>query len=139
VNKIPKQLPILVMVLLCWHWSWPLWFGSYSWIVTVTTLQACLVMWCNKLTSESWATAVMIIEVVCVMINTTLWWLCLHKEPYQYHIMLSAFIIELLIITCSLGAGVGRIRNDRLHANHKRMASIFNSAHGDSGCAEVAK
>lgn len=124
--KIPRQLHVIALVLLCWHWQWPLWFGSYSWIVTVITLQAVLVMSCNKLTNERWATAVIIIELICMMINATLFWFDLHKELYQDHIMLAAFIIELLIITMSLGAGVGRIRNDSLSNYLNGVGSIFN-------------
>lgn len=137
--KIPKQLHILVLVLLCWHWQWPLWFGSYSWIVTVTTLQAMLVISCNKLTKERWATAVIIIEFACMMINATLFCFDLHKAPYQDHIMLAAFIIELLIIAMSLGAGVGRIRNDSLSNYLNGVGIIFDYSRSHSDSKEVAQ
>ena len=93
--------------------------------MTVTTLQFLFVMSCNILTKERWGSAVILIELICMLINATLFYFDLHKEPYQDHIMLSALIIELLIITMSLGAGVGRIRNDSLHNNIKRLGDRF--------------
>lgn len=138
VRRMPRQLPVIALVLLCWHWSWSLWFGSFSWIVTVTTLQALLVMSCNILTKERWATAVILIELICMLINATLFYFDLHKLPLQDHIMLAAFIIELLIITMSLGAGVGRIRNDGLHNYLNGVGSLFNYSRCNNSGKEVA-
>ena len=137
--KIPRQLHVIALVLLCWHWLWPLWFGSYSWIVTVTALQFTLVMSCNNLTKERWATAVIIIELICMMINATLFWFDLHKEPYQDHIMLAAFIIELLIIAMSLGAGIGRIRNDSLSSYLNGVGSLFNHSRSHNSGGEASQ
>jgi len=80
-KAIPKQLPVIALVLLCWHWHWSLWFGLFNWIVTVTTLQTLLVMSCNILTKERWATAVILIELLCMLINATLFYFDLHKLP----------------------------------------------------------
>lgn len=104
-----------------------------------TTLQFALVMSCNFLTKERWSTAVILIELVCMLINATLFAFGLHKEPFQDHIMLAAFILELLIITISLGAGVGLIRNDGLHSYLNGMGSIFNYSHSNNSGSDAAR
>ena len=107
--------------------------------MTVTTLQAALVMSCNILTKERWASAVILIEIACMMINATLFILDLHKQPFQDHIMLAAFIIELLIITMSMGAGVGRIRNDGLHDYLNGVGGLFNYSRSVNSDKEIAR
>jgi len=95
-------------------------------------------MSCNILTKERWATAVILIELICMLINATLFYFDLHKEPFQDHIMLAAFIIELLIITMSLGAGVGRIRNDSVHSYINGVGSLFNYSRSNYSGKEIA-
>lgn len=131
MSKIPKQFFVLALLLLCLFWRWQLWFGSFNWIVTVTMLQAALVISCNILSRDLWVTLIIAIEFFCMLFNVTLFYFDLHRLAIQEQTMLVAFIIELLIITMSLGAGVGRIRNDSLHNNLKRLAGRFGLL---SGC-----
>lgn len=74
-----------------------------------------------------------------MLINATLFAFGLHKIPMREHIMLSGFIIELLLITMSMGAGIGRIRNDRLHDHINNVDSFFNCSRSGYRVAEGAQ
>jgi hypothetical protein len=125
VSKIPKQFYVLALLLLCLFWRWPLWFGSFNWIVTVTMLQVALVISCNILSRDLWVTLIIAIEFFCMLFNVTLFYFDLHRLAIQEQTMLVAFIIELLIITASMGANLGRVTITCVHSNIKRLASRF--------------
>jgi len=138
MKKVPTQAYILLLVLALYYWPWQLFSGDIGWLVTVVSVSFIGVIACNKLTNERWATGVIIVEVLCMMINATLFLFGMHKVPMQEHIMISAFIIELLIITMSLGAGVGRIRNDGLHNYLNGVGSLFNYSRSNHSGKEIA-
>jgi len=98
-----------------------------------------LVESCISLTRERWSLAIAAIETGCMIINATLFVLKLHKEPFQEHIMLTAFIIELLIIAFSAGAGIGRNRNGRIHFYLNSVGGFYNRARSDSRGRGVAQ
>lgn len=121
VKKIPPQLCVLLLLLLCWQWPWALWFGSFNWIVTVTLLQTVLIFCCSALSRDLWVTLIIAIEFFCMLFNVTLFYFDLHRLAIQEQIMLIAFIIELLIISLSLGASLGRFRTAGLCGNIQRV------------------
>jgi hypothetical protein len=139
MKKLPAQAYILLLVLGLHYWPWQLFSGDIGWLVTVITIPFCVLVVCNKLTHENWATAVIIVEVACMLINATLFAFGLHKIPMREHIMLSGFIIELLLITMSMGAGIGRIRNDRLHDHINSVDSFFNCSRSGYRVAEASQ
>lgn len=101
---MPAQLNILALVLLLFYWPWLLFSGDTpeSWLASVVSVQLAFVMACNKLTQESWATAIIIVEAICMIANILL--VILSSKTFFFHaeFVLAAFIIELLIITISL-------------------------------------
>jgi hypothetical protein len=139
MKKVPTQAYILLLVLGLHYWPWQLFSGDIGWLVTVVSVSFFGVIACNKLTNERWATGVIIIETSCMTINATLFLFGFHKTPMQEHIMISAFIIELLLITMSMGAGIGRIRNDRLHDHINNVDSFFNCSRSSYRVAEGAQ
>jgi len=120
VEKIPTQFCVLLLLLVCFYWPWPLWFGSFNWIVTVTALQAALVISCNILSRGLWVTLIIAVEFACMLFNVTLFYFDLHRLAIQEQTMVIAFIIELLIITASLGASLGRATTG-IHCYFQRL------------------
>jgi hypothetical protein len=79
------------------------------WLFTTVSVQLLFVISCNISTKESWSTAVIIIEAFCMLFNVTYFLTGQLLADYHAQIMLSALIIELLIITISIqGARIGR-------------------------------
>jgi len=110
VKKIPSQFYMYVIVLLCYHWRWylSLFDPEGDALLTVLLLQSSVIT-CNILIRESWSSAIIIIEAACMLFNVTLFLVPAMLADYHAQIMLSAFIIELLIITISMqGAAIGR-------------------------------
>jgi len=107
---MPKQFYILGLVLLLRFWPWQLFSGDLAadWLLSVIVMQSAFVMSCNILARESWATAIIIVETFCMILNIAL--VLIGATIFANHsaIMLAAFILELLIITISLqGVAVG--------------------------------
>jgi len=114
---MPKQFYILGLVLLLWYWPWQLFSGDLpaDWLLSVITMQSVFVILCNILARESWAIAITIIEGVCMLLNVLLVLIGAPISLFHDDIMLTAFILELLIITISLqGVAVGRSSGHRL-------------------------
>ena len=87
----------------------------------MTMLQTALVISCNILSRGLWATLIIAIEFACMLFNVTLFYFDLHRLAIQEQTMLVAFIIELLIITASLGASLGRNTITGVHGYIQRL------------------
>ena len=114
--KMPPQFYIFAIVLLSRYWPWH--FGllgvDADYLLTVILVSHASVIACNILSKESWVRAIIIIEAVCMMFNVTIFLFPALLSGFHGQIMLAAFIIELLIITISTGAIVGRSNHYRL-------------------------
>jgi hypothetical protein len=130
--KIPSQFYIFAMVLSLYYWPWHLSFfdPDTDALLTVISLQLLFVIACNYLTRASWATAIIIVEAFCMIVN--LFAALNGATLFHYHadIMRAAFIIQMLIVTMSLGAVVGHylIRLLRTHSDRIRDAGRSNNA-----------
>ena len=130
--KMPAQFYIFAMVLSLYYWPWQLSFfePDTDALLTVISLQLFFVIACNYLTRASWVTAIIIVEAFCMIVN--LFAVLIDATLFHYHadIMRTALIIQLLIITMSLGAVVGHYHPRFLRANSDRLraASCRNNA-----------
>jgi len=88
-------------------------------------LQAALVISCNILSRGLWVTLIIAVEFACMLFNVTLFYFDLHRLAIQEQTMLIAFIIELLIITASLGASLGRDATTGIHGYFQRLFSRY--------------
>lgn len=142
MQKIPKQLIILGLVLLLYFWPWQLFSGDSpeSWLLSVITMQIAFVTACNKIVRESWVTAIIIIETFCMSVNILMLLFMATISPYQQNIMATALIIELLIITISLqGVAIGKPNSCRLPISGDRLWAARSGAMRFSNCAEDAQ
>jgi hypothetical protein len=116
MTKMPKQYYILGLVLLQYLWPWQLFGGDLpaDWLVSVITMQLCFVIFCNKFVRDNWILPVIIIEAVSLAFNITLLVVPGVISGIHAHIILTALIMELLIITTSLGVINGRVDSYRL-------------------------
>lgn len=131
MKKLPTQIYILASAVLLHYWPEQLTLsGSDSQLLfSVITLQLVFVMSCNILVSELWKYAVIMIEVFCMLFNTTFFLLPSVSAQLHEQIMLCAFILELLIITLSLqGAVVGRSNDYRLPLASFSLGGLRSSA-----------
>jgi len=136
VKKIPAQFFVLLLLLSLWLWPWSLWYGPFNWIVTVTALQAAVVILCNILSRDLWVTLIIAIELACMLFNVTLFYFDLRRLAIQEQTMLIAFIIELLIITASLGASFGRDATTGVHGYFQRLFSRYDFFSGGKALGE---
>lgn len=111
MKKMPKQYYVFALVLLLYYWPWQLFTGDKpaDWLASVITLQLAFVILCNKFVRENWILPVIIIEAVCMVFNTAYLIVPGVMSGIHEHIMLSALIMELLIIITSMRATGGRI------------------------------
>ncbi len=140
--KTPKQLIIIALVLLSYFWPWQLISGDSTadWLASVITMQIALVIACNKIVHESWATAIIIIETLCMSVNILMLLFMATISPYQQNIMATALIIELLIITISLqGVAIGKPNSCRLPISGNRLWAVRGGAMRFSNRAEAAQ
>lgn len=102
MKKMPKQFYIFAIVLCCYFWPWYLSFfePNADALLTVLILQSLVVISCNKLVKEDWAMGIILIEALSMTYNLFVF-SGLGASAHS-QVMLSAFIIELLIITISL-------------------------------------
>ena len=117
MKKIPSQFYIFVMLLLLYFWPQSLSFHDSlaGDIFTAIFLSHAFVMACNILVSESWKYAIILIEAFCIMFNVTLFLAPDILSKFHAQVMISALIIELLIITISLhGVAIGRSNSCRI-------------------------
>ena len=111
MKKMPSQFYMYAIVLCCYQWPWFISFFDPDGdaLLTVLLLQTAVIACSNILVRESWAIVVILIEALCMLFNVTLFLVPALLADYHAQIMLSALIIELLIITISMqGASVGR-------------------------------
>ena len=131
--KIAAQLSVAALALLLYHWPWLFLSGDShaDVMMTVIPLQIIFAMACKMLSSESWCTFVILIEAVCMVINSVSWLIPVTLFFVHGYIITTAFIMQLLIITISIqGAMVGRANSIRLplgrHSmGHLRRDSLF--------------
>ena len=110
MKKIPNQFYILVTVLCCYYWPWYLFLFDLEIdaLFTVLLLQSAVIA-CNFLVNKGWGYAVIIVEALSMLFNVSLFLFPLFLADYHAAVMLSALIIELLIITISMkGTAVGK-------------------------------
>ncbi len=102
MKKMPSQFYMFVIVLCCYFWPWYLSFfePDADALLTVILLQSFVVMSCNKLVKEDWAMGIILVESVTLSYNLLYFGGLISQSHSQ--VMLSALIIELLIITISL-------------------------------------
>jgi hypothetical protein len=82
--------------------------SNESWLASTITIQLALVISCNILVSEPWKYGVILIEAFCMLFNVTYFLTGDLLSGLHAQIMLTALIIELLIITISMqGAAIG--------------------------------
>ena len=110
MKRIPKQF--YMFVLLFWCYQSQLYFSFFEpegdALLTVLVFQTAVIA-CNILIRESWTIPIILIEALCMLFNVTLFLVPALLADYHAQIMLSALIIELLIITISMqGASIGR-------------------------------
>lgn len=110
MTKMPKQFYIFGLVLLLYFWPWQLFSGDLpaDWLLSVITLQIVFVIFCNVFVREGWILPVIIIEAVCMVLNIANMLLPEIISGIHAQIMIVALIMELLIITTSMGAINGR-------------------------------
>jgi hypothetical protein len=111
MTKMPKQFYMFGLVLLLYFWPWQLFTGDQpaDWLLSVITLQLVFVIFCNVFVRDSWILPVIIIETVCMVFNIALLIVPGVMSSIHAYIMLSALIMELLIITTSMRATDGRV------------------------------
>ncbi len=138
--KMPPQLSILALVLLLRFWPWQLFSGDAmaDWLLSVIVMQIIFIKACNIVSSESWCNFVILIEAVCMVINSVL--LMIPATLFSIHaqIMTVAFIIELLIITISIqGAAIGRHDCNRLPLGRNALGYLRRNAYRGMGNQEA--
>lgn len=108
--KMPKQYPILVMVLALYFWPWQLFSGESpaSWLLSVITMQIAFVITCNIFVRDNWVLPVIIIEAVCMLINIAYVLVPGFISSIHGYAIGSAVIMEILAITSSMGSINGR-------------------------------
>lgn len=136
---MPKQLPILALVLCSFYWPWQFFSGDMGWLVTVITVSFACVMLCNIFCGESWVIGVMIIEWVAMFINATLFYFELHQSAIQSHMTLAGFIIEILIISMSAGGVFGRINRDNSPRHRLGIYYLRNHYISNKNSSEIAR
>lgn len=125
--KIPAQLSVAALVLLLYYWPWSLSSGyePADVLMTVLPLQILFVIGCKILSSESWCTLVILVEAICMVINSV--FMSIETTLFFIHgyIITTAFIMQLLIITISIrGAAVGRANSVRLPLGRHSMGYL---------------
>lgn len=140
--KMPSQFYMFATVSLLYFWPWQIFSGDKpaDWLASVITLQLVFVIACNIFVRDSWATAIILIEGFCMVINL----LMMKGAPIvvdaHEHIVLAAFIIELLIITISLqGVAIGKSNSNRLRMVGNGLCYLRNRSLPLSGRVEVAQ
>jgi hypothetical protein len=120
VIQMPKQYPILVMVLALYFWPWQLFSGDLpaDWLISCITMQIIFVIVCNVIVREDWILPVIIIEAACMMFNILYVAFPEMMSGVHSYIILAALIMELLIITTSLG-----VINGCAHSGNIQLAS----------------
>lgn len=140
--KMPSQFYMFATVLSLYYWPWQLFSGDLpaDWLLSVISMQLVFVISCNIFVRESWATAIMMIEVFCMMINLLMmigWPLVAQSHE---RIVLAAFIIELLIITISLkGVAIGKSNSNRLRMAGNSLCYLRNRSLPVFGRNEAAQ
>lgn len=111
MKRIPKQFYIFAIALSLYCWpEWLTFSDSFAGdIFSALLLGSVFVIACNILIRESWVIPIILIEALCMLFNVTLFLVPALLSDYHAPLMLTAFIIELLIITISMqGASIGR-------------------------------
>lgn len=111
-----------------------------DWLLSVIAMQLVFVMACNIFVRESWFTAIILVEVFCMIINL----LTMIGAPlvvrHHGHIALAALIIELLIIAISTQRGaIGKSNSNRLRMAGNRLCYLRNRSLPLGGRVEVAQ
>lgn len=120
---MPSQFYMFVIVLCCYHWPWYLSFfePDADALLTVILLQSFVVMSCNKLVKEDWAMGIILVESVTLSYNLLYFGGLIGQSHSQ--VMLSALIIELLIITMSITKEKVNDASRSLHGSNLRIWS----------------
>lgn len=104
MTKMPRQLIIFVLVLSSYFWPWQLFSGDSkeSWLASVIVMQWAFIRACLHIISERWILLIAIVEIIAMQLNVILFSFPSILRDFHAEIILSAVIIELLIITISL-------------------------------------
>lgn len=107
---MPKQFYILGLVLLLYFCPWQLFSGDRpaDWLLSCITMQIVFVIACNFIIRDNWILPVIIIEAICMVFNILYVILPGLISGFHAYAMLAALIMEILLITTSLGVINGR-------------------------------
>lgn len=131
-QPIPKQFYTLSVLLLLWFCSFGFFDGNTKngWGANVLASQTVAVISCYFISRDWWSWAVIMIEGICATYTGIVLyrWDVLDDFFYAHHhgFMLACFIIELLIITLSVGAvNAGNVYRRGLSKLSGHLRSIF--------------
>ena len=136
--QMPKQLYILGLVLLCYlgPWSFIGLFPDPIPLVGCIAIAHGLCRICNAIVLDPWIVSIILIELICMCFNATLFLFPVLLVDFHAPFMRAAFIIELLIIAISLrGEQIGGAVNSASYRMASlRLCGIRNFRSHQNGC-----